>query len=926
VALAAGCQTYAPKPLDAEASQRELAARNPASAEVAALLRRLAEEEAPGPVDPVGGVSLEQAEAVALVFNPSLRLARLQAGVAKATADTAGIWEDPVTGVNLNDVLQRASTGLSVGAEIGFSIPISGRLEAEKERAGAAYAAELVEVQGLEWETRMTLRRAWTEWSAALARVEVLEQSLAAVSLVATLADRLEAAGEIARVEARLLRIERATVQARLVQQRAVVAEREVALRRLMGLAPWAEVRLVPAHPRPAEVPALETLRERLVAASPVIAARRARYEVAERALALEVRKQWPDIEIGPTYNTDGNEDLTFGVRFPLPLWNHNQQGVAEADAARELERARFDAALEQGLGDLQAAVTLHAGLAAQRALLEDELLPLAELQAEETRRIAELGEVNILLLLESLTQQQGARLSIIEAREAEHLARLGIARLVGPEPRAATVATTKDRAPRAAGPRRSSMNHERTTHQSRPRRSALPLLVAVLALSSCTRTPEPPPREGAAAPAARAAADGAAPAPTNRVDIPASVRQSLGITFARVEPRAVGQTLRVAGRFELLPTARREYRAPLKGRVELLVSQYQPVEAGTPLFRVESAAWRDLHEQIVGMQARVDSMGPLREAHRVHERSLAEKVQLWKDRLAQLEELRAAGGGSAQQFAEARAALNGTQAELADVMEKDAELQAQQKTLEADLRLLQARRAMLLKANAGDAGAAGAAEEPSMDSYLVRATAPGIVEAIGAVSGGLVEDSGLVVTTVQPELVRFHARGLQSDLGRLRDGLAARIVPPAGGSLGMDDTMDGTLRIGLTADADERTVDLLVQPERLAGWARAGVSAHLEITLAGGQPELAIPLGAVARDGGAPIIFRRDPADPDKAIRLPADLGVSDGRWVVVQSGVREGDEVVVGGNYQLMLATAGSAPKGGHFHADGTFHEGKD
>jgi hypothetical protein len=55
-------------------------------------------------------------------------------------------------------------------------------------------------------------------------------------------------------------------------------------------------------------------------------------------------------------------------------------------------------------------------------------------------------------------------------------------------------------------------------------------------------------------------------PAPTNRVDIPASVRQNLGITFAKVEPRQVARTLRVPGRFELIPTARRDYRAP-RGR-----------------------------------------------------------------------------------------------------------------------------------------------------------------------------------------------------------------------------------------------------------------------------------------------------------------------------------------------------------------------
>jgi hypothetical protein len=58
----------------------------------------------------------------------------------------------------------------------------------------------------------------------------------------------------------------------------------------------------------------------------------------------------------------------------------------------------------------------------------------------------------------------------------------------------------------------------------------------------------------------------------------------------------------------------------------------------------------------------------------------------------------------------------------------------------------------------------------------------------------------------------------------------------------------------------------------------------------------------------------------------MEADLGLSDGRWVEIKSGVKEGDEIVLGGNYQLMLATSGNVAKGGHFHSDGTFHEGED
>ncbi|MCC6321951.1 MAG: hypothetical protein IT438_11015 [Phycisphaerales bacterium] len=448
------------------------------------------------------------------------------------------------------------------------------------------------------------------------------------------------------------------------------------------------------------------------------------------------------------------------------------------------------------------------------------------------------------------------------------------------------------------------------------------PMFFAVAILAWMNAGCERGPANGHSEHADDAPAQQSSPAVTNRVDVPAAVRRNLGVTFAKVEARNVAQTLRVPGRFELLPTARREYHTPLAGRVELLVNQFQRVEPGTPLYRVDAAAWRDLHEQISAARAKVESMGPLREAHRVHERSLADKVALWQDRLKQLEEIRAAGGGSAAQFTEARATLNATQAELADVMEKNAELDAEQKRVEADLRALNSRHDLLVRA--GNCGDTHAGPDPG-SGYTVCAIAPGIVEALGLTPGGLAEENGHVLTVVQPNQIRFRARGLQSDLGRLSDGLPARIVPPQGGSIDPQASLSGKLRLGLTADADERTLDLIVEPEGSVVWARAGVSAHLEITLAGGQPELAIPVSAVIRDGTTPIIFRRDPANPDKAIRMAADLGISDGRWVVISSGVKEGDEVVVGGNYQLMLATSGSAPKGGHFHSDGTFHEGE-
>lgn len=464
-------------------------------------------------------------------------------------------------------------------------------------------------------------------------------------------------------------------------------------------------------------------------------------------------------------------------------------------------------------------------------------------------------------------------------------------------------------------------------------------LVVSLLALAACEKKAD-------SAAADKPHAPPAAAAPTNRVDIPAPVRRNLGITFAKVEPRNVARTMRVPGRFEYAPSARREYRLAMPGRVDVLVQQYQRVSAGDVLYRLDSPEWRELQNQIAsatsGLEqatARLESMPTIRAAHKRHETSLESKVALWGDRLKRLQGLAASGTATSKDVTEAQDVLNATEAELADNMEKDAELESRERELAAEVRSGRARLDLLLSTAASVTGLSvdelirekdsGGVDKPlwqTMSAVEVRARSAGIVESLGVTNGALAASGDAVVTTVQPEFIRFRARALQADMGHLREGLSARIVPPSGGTINPQDALAGTLTIGLGADPDERTVELVVTPTTLAPWARAGMAAHLEVTLeGGGSEELAIPLAAVVRDGTRPIIFRRDPANPDKVIRMDADVGINDGRWVVIASGVREGDEVVVGGNYQLMLATSGTTAKGGHFHSDGTFHEGE-
>jgi multidrug efflux pump subunit AcrA (membrane-fusion protein) len=435
------------------------------------------------------------------------------------------------------------------------------------------------------------------------------------------------------------------------------------------------------------------------------------------------------------------------------------------------------------------------------------------------------------------------------------------------------------------------------------------------------------------------------AAAPANRVEIPPTVRSNLGITFAPVEVREVARTIRVPGSFELSPEARREYRTMAGGRIELHVAQYEEVQPGQAIYTLDSLDWRELQQRLNETElkleqarATTDAMGLLLAAHQQRHAELERAVAIWAERVVQLEESRATGVVTDEDFAQARGALAKTRAELAEVLEKEAELNLRAAQTKSELSAQQERRELLL-ANASsllsmpvdtltDTDPASPERHPrwrGIRRVAVRAEAVGIVELLAITNGAWADQRALVLTTVQPDRLRFRAMGLQSDLPKLAGGTTARIAPPRMAGVAIGDSVPADLQLGLDAHPDNRTITLIARPAELRPWMRPGVSAFLEVVAeSSGGKALAIPRSAIVKDGITHVFFRRDPRNPNQAIRVEADMGVDDGRWVVIQSGLMRGDEVVLDGAYELKLATSqsGATQKGGHFHADGTFH----
>jgi len=432
-----GCQSYERSPLDLAATREAWLARSPSDETARQFADRLSQAEGRGDAgafDPADGLTLAEAEPVALVYNRDLRLARLEANVTRATADHAGLWDDPVLGVDIERIVSGVPDPWVVAGTVGLTIPISGRLAVEKARAGANYAAELQRVAAQEWATRAALRELWVQWSAETTRHALATELVERLRAVSALAERQEQAGVMSKIDARLFRVELAGSEADVITAKARAKELELQLRDILGLAPDAPVRLIETvafEPRGTDPAWLQSMME---SANPELLAVQSEYDVAEESLRLEVRKQYPDLTIGPGYGTDqGDDRVLLGLRLPMPLWNRNQQGMAQATAHREVARGRYENTFEHLASKLAIAQTRFDAGRAVREAVESCVLPLADEQDADVRRVAELGRVDPLLLLQAIKSQYDTKARLVDARAAEAIGGIRLDELIGP-------------------------------------------------------------------------------------------------------------------------------------------------------------------------------------------------------------------------------------------------------------------------------------------------------------------------------------------------------------------------------------------------------------------------------------------------------------------------------------------------------------
>ena len=183
--------------------------------------------------------------------------------------------------------------------------------------------------------------------------------------------------------------------------------------------------------PIPKALPALETLREDVLARQPLLHQTRAEVERAKAKLRYEQDLRYPQVTlIGAMERDPGLDRWQLGLSVPLPLWNQRQGQIREASA--DLTQTEAMAAQQEltVLRELENAFNRYRIAHRQVETFEAGLLK----QAENSLKVAEaayrLGERGILDYLDAQRVYRGVSNDYLNARFDRQMALIDVERL----------------------------------------------------------------------------------------------------------------------------------------------------------------------------------------------------------------------------------------------------------------------------------------------------------------------------------------------------------------------------------------------------------------------------------------------------------------------------------------------------------------
>lgn len=426
-ALLAGCATFHSKPISPEKTAAAFDARSLTNQNLCAFL------ETNHVAAPTTGEvwNLKQLTLVAFYYQPALAEARAQLLVAQAAKITAAQRPNPTVSVTPGYDSQIPGTPSPWIVPVSVDVPIETAGKRGKRMAEAEHLAEAARwnLVGAVWQVRSQIRTALLNFYSARETVALLTRQEAAQRNVVRLLEGQFTAGAVSSYEVSQARTALAATQ--LAQQDAAgkFSQARVELAHALGVPRRAldGVKFSSAELNrfPRDLTRPEVRRQALLNRADVRGAL-AEYAASQSALQLEIANQYPDIHLGPGYgwNTGSANDNEWelGLSVTLPLLNHNQGPVAEAEARRTLAAAHFLTVQANALAAIDSALAGYRA-ALQQVTTAKALLDNSQKQLDAVRAQAQAGETDPLAVanaeVEYATGGQSRLNALVSAQQA---------------------------------------------------------------------------------------------------------------------------------------------------------------------------------------------------------------------------------------------------------------------------------------------------------------------------------------------------------------------------------------------------------------------------------------------------------------------------------------------------------------------------
>jgi outer membrane protein TolC len=335
-----GCATYKPRPLPTA----------PDLTNTVELTVPAAQLDVPGlephTISPQG-LDVTAVMTLAVLNNPDLKAARLQANVARAQLLEAGLLPDPQFGASF------ATSVLNYGGVISLNQDIRAILTRGAAKAAAKASQTQVHLNIL-WQEIQVVEKARELFIQMQSDERLLEVLKANQTLLAENYHRAQAAMErgdetSTTVASDLILVSDAEATLRQLQIDINLTQHE--LNALLGLNPDAKLHLIG---QPQLQPLTRSMFEQAVSALPRrrvdLLALQAGYRSQEENLRREVLAQFPSLSAGVDLERDPVEGVNAvgpEVSLTLPLFNRNRGQIGIQSATRDLLRQQYQAQLD---------------------------------------------------------------------------------------------------------------------------------------------------------------------------------------------------------------------------------------------------------------------------------------------------------------------------------------------------------------------------------------------------------------------------------------------------------------------------------------------------------------------------------------------------------------------------------------------------